>query len=136
MNEYAFGRFTFEFESNESKGGLKGHLRASTENETVSADVDLGSQKSRRSFVEEAHELYEEEFPEFTLRRALNELATAVGEDVAAAAAKAASESTENDDSPQGTAQTNAPEPGSDRHAKAMEILEAEDVLEHVARDM
>src|SRR5215218_10390864 len=133
MNEYAFGEFTFEFES---KGGLKGHLRASTENETVSADVDLGSRKNRKEFVEEAHELYEEEFPEFTLRRALNELATAVGEDVAAAAAKAASESTENDDSPQGTAQTNAPEPGSDRHAKAMEILEAEDVLERVARDM
>src|SRR5215217_4713757 len=82
MNEYAFGEFTFEFEP---KKGLKGHLRASTENETVSADVDLGSQKSRRVFVEEAHELYEEEFPEFTLRRALNELTTAVGEDAAAA---------------------------------------------------
>ena len=133
MNEYAFGEFTFEFES---KRGLKGHLRASTENETVSADVDLGSRKNRKEFVEEAHELYEEEFPEFTLRRALNELATAVGEDVAAAAAKAASETTENDDSAQGTAETNAPEPGSTRHAKAMEILEAEDVLERVARDM
>jgi hypothetical protein len=83
MNEYAFGEFTFEFES---KQGLKGHLRASTENETVSADVDLGSRRNRKEFVEEAHELYEEEFPEFTLRRALNELATAVGEDVAAAA--------------------------------------------------
>src|SRR5829696_602662 len=133
MNEYAFGEFTFEFEP---KRGLKGHLRASTENETVSADVDLGSRKSRKEFAEEAHELYEEEFPEFTLRRALNELATAVGEDIAAAAAKAASETTDNDNSAQGAAQTNAPEPGSARHAKAMEILEATDVLERVARDM
>ena len=133
MNEYAFGEFTFEFES---KRELKGHLRASTENETVSADVDLGSRKSRKEFVEEAHELYEEEFPEFTLRRALNELATAVGEDAAAAAAMAASETTDDDNSPQGAAGTNPPEPGSDRHAKAMEILEAEDVLQRAARDM
>jgi len=92
VKEYAFGEFTFEFES---KKGLRGHLRASTESETLSADIDLGSQKSRRGFVEEANELYEAEFPEFALRRALNELTTAVGEDVAAA--KAAADEAESD---------------------------------------
>ena len=135
MNEYAFGEFTFEFER---KKGLKGHLRASTENETVSADVDLGSRKSRREFVQEAHELYGEEFPEFTLRRAMNELTTAVGEDVAAAKTAAGEAETDGDDDngARAVAAPAGPEPGSERHKRAMEILKAEDVLEDAARDM
>src|SRR5918993_3769959 len=131
VKEYSFGEFFFEFEP---KKDLKGHLRASTENETVSADVDLGSRKSRREFVQEAHELYEEEFPEFTLRRAMNELTTAVGEDVAAAAS--ASGETDGDVEAPGPPTVAGPEPGSDRYRRAMEILVAEDVLERVALDM
>jgi len=129
MNEYVLGEFTFEFES---KNGLKGHLRASTENVTVSSDIDLASRKSRNEFAEEAHEFYPEGFPELTLRKALNELATAVGEDVAAA--KAAAE--ESPDDTEEKDENPGPSPDTKRYEVAMEILKAEDVLERVAHDM
>jgi hypothetical protein len=125
--EYETAGVVFEFTP---AAGTKGDLSATADEQTVIGKVDLTSAKSRTTFVKEAYELYPEAFTltELEFRRALNDLATHVDEQLKIRDAKAE----EDDDE----VASFAPEVGSERYDAAMEILTSDDVLEAAAKTM
>jgi len=125
--EYETAGVVFEFTP---AAGTKGDLSATADEQTVIGKVDLTSAKSRTTFVKEAYELYPEAFTltELEFRRALNDLATHVDEQLKIRDAKAE----EDDDE----VASFAPEEGSERYDAAIEILDSEDVLEDAAKTM
>jgi hypothetical protein len=124
--EYETAGVVFEFTP---AAGTKGDLSATADEQTVIGKVDLTSAKTRTTFVKEAYELYPEAFmlTELEFRRALNDLATHVDEQLKIRDAKAE----ENDE-----VASFAPEEGSERYDAAIEILDSEDVLEDAAKTM
>jgi hypothetical protein len=96
--EYEAAGLVFEFTP---ASGSKGDLVVIADEQPVVGKVDLNSPKSRTTFVKEAYELYPDNFtlPELDFRRALNDLATHVDEELKIRAAKAEEEiEEENED--------------------------------------
>jgi len=130
---FEYEDLAFEFVSKESatKGDLE-VVRGDGE-DVFSLEVDLAKKRSRTQFAMEANELYPETFSDLLeLKRALNELHVQVKEKARIAAAQALEEDASDDRDPS----VPAPKEGTERYEPAMEILEAEDVLERAALDM
>jgi len=130
---FEYEDLAFEFVSKESatKGDLE-VVRGDGE-DVFSLEVDLAKKRSRTQFAMEANELYPETFSDLLeLKRALNELHVQVKEMARIAAAQALEEDASDDRDPS----VPPPKEGTERYEPAMEILEAEDVLERAALDM
>ena len=130
---FEYEDLAFEFVSKESatKGDLE-VVRGDGE-DVFSLEVDLAKKRSRTQFAMEANELYPETFSDLLeLKRALNELHVQVKEKARIAAAQALEEDASDDRDPS----VPPPKEGTERYEPAMEILEAEDVLERAALDM
>jgi hypothetical protein len=128
--EYEVGDLLFEFTPS---SGTKGDLVATMGEKPISMKVDLNGKKSRTEFVQEAYDLYPEAFtlPELEFRRALNDLATHVDDELKIRAAKA-----EEDDEEEEGVQVHAPEEGTDEYDAAMEVLRSGNILEEAAKTM
>ena len=129
--EYETSGLLFEFAPAK---GTKGDLMATSGEETITAKIDLNSTTARTAFIKEAYELYPEAFTltELKFRRALNDLATHVSDELKIRAAKAEEDVEDGLEA----AVDLAPEAGTDRHNAAMEILRSEDILEEAAKTM
>ena len=128
------GGIELEFES---KNGLKGYLQTTvSENKTIGLDTDLGSLKKRTEYVEHAQNLYAEALTHINLDKALNELSIFANEQLEIAMKKREEAAEAVKEESGDACYENAPEEGSERHKKALELLKAEDILETVAHDM
>ena len=125
--EYEASGILFEFTP---ATGAKGDLVATSNDETVKAKVDLGSLKSRTAFVGEAYELFPDAFAltKLEFRRALNDLAVHVDDELKIRDAKA-----EEDDDEEDEISDLAPEVGTDEYEAAMDILKSGNVLGRAA---
>lgn len=111
----------FEFSPNGSP--FEGLLKAISPEGTFTSRVNLTALRSRASWAKEMAELYGAD--ETQLKRALNELCTLRTEEVEAAEEAGA------------TDEVSEPIPaGTERHGKAMKLLESPDILEEATQDM
>jgi len=126
--EYEVGDLLFEFTP---AAGFKGDLAVTSGDATITLKTDLASAKGRTALIKECHDLYPEAFTLDALdfRRALNDLATRVDDEIKIRTAKA--EEDEEDE-----ISDLAPEVGTDEYEAAMDILKSGNVLGRAAMAM
>ena len=97
--EHESGEYAFEFIPSSSNVGLKGELTTIKGDARVDAEIDLRKPAKQGEYLDYARELFPEEFEDqLGLKRALNELAGIVKDEVRIAEAKKAGEGVEDRD--------------------------------------
>jgi len=97
--EHESGEYAFEFIPSSSNVGLKGELTTIKGDARVDAEIDLRKPAKQGEYLDYARELFPEEFEDqLGLKRALNELAGIVKDEVRIAEAKKAEEGVEDRD--------------------------------------
>jgi hypothetical protein len=127
--EYEVGDLLFEFTP---AAGFKGDLAVTSGDATITLKTDLASAKGRTALIKECRDLYPEAFTldELDFRRALNDLATHVDDEIKIRTAKAEEDDEEDEISDL------APEVGTDEYEAAMDILKSGNVLGRAAMAM
>lgn len=127
--EYEVGDLLFEFTP---AAGFKGDLAVTSGDATITLKTDLASAKGRTALIKEGRDLYPEAFTldELDFRRALNDLATHVDDEIKIRTAKAEEDDEEDEISDL------APEVGTDEYEAAMDILKSGNVLGRAAMAM
>src|SRR5829696_5474893 len=125
--EYEVGDLLFEFTP---AAGFKGDLAVTSGDATITLKTDLASAKGRTALIKECSDLYPEAFTldELDFRRALNDLATHVDDEIKIRTAK-----TEEDEDEEDEISALAPEVGTDEYEAAMDILKSGNVLGRAA---
>ena len=132
-------KFTIEYEAEgilfefTPTNGTKGDFCAAVDEKAFLSKLDLTAAKGRGAFVQECYELYPDEFTldEVAFRRALNDLATHVDEQLKIRAAKAELEEEDDDGNLEPP-----PDPGTEEYEAAMKLLTSKDVLAQAAKAM